>query len=176
MVLWASKSRITNQHPHRNNHLQIRPRLAPSPAPEIEIRIGDARETVLGGTDQFDAVLLDAPCSGLGTTRRKPEVKWKAIENSTEALSALQKELLDGAAAVVKKGGVLVYSVCSPMPTEGREMIAQFLDQNSTFSVVDPQDILPRLPSNALDRDLNIRLRTHLHSTDAFFMTRLVRH
>jgi 16S rRNA (cytosine967-C5)-methyltransferase len=141
----------------------------------IEICLGDVRETVFQELNQYDGALLDAPCTGLGTTRRKPEVKWKDIEASVRELSSLQWELLVGAAKLIKPGGSLVYSVCSPMAAEGSTLIERFLENNTEFSIQDPRDILPNLPSDALDPDLNIRLRNHLHLADAFFMTRLKR-
>jgi 16S rRNA (cytosine967-C5)-methyltransferase len=143
---------------------------------KIEVRFGDARETVLGESDRYDVVLLDAPCSGLGTTRRKPEVKWKSMSQLEESLLPLQRELLEKAASVVKPGGTLVYAVCSPIPQEGKANIAHFVRENPDFSVVDPQAILPKVPADALDKELNIRLRTHRHLSDGFFMSRLVRH
>ena len=135
--------------------------------------VGDARETLLEQEIMFDSILLDAPCSGLGTTRRKPEVKWKDSAKYCESIAAIQGDLLEVAANRLKPGGILVYSVCSPMPKEGAQVVAQFLQKNGQFHREDPRAILPNVPTSALDQDNNIQLRTFQHATDAFFMARL---
>lgn len=75
---------------------------------------------------QFEGVLLDAPCSGLGTLQRHPEIKWRVTEARLAELAALQKRLLENAAQQVRAGGLLVYSVCSTEPEEGEDVIAEF--------------------------------------------------
>lgn len=140
---------------------------------QVDIAVGDARKLLSHTQKPFDGILLDAPCSGLGTTRRKPEVKWKDTTQGEENLTGIQRALLQSAAANLKAGGTLVYSVCSPMPSEGASIIEQFLDDHPDFQREDPRSILPNLPSSALDQDNNIQLRTFQHETDAFFMARL---
>ncbi len=148
---------------------------------EVVTVIGDANKLDRSLSEQglqldaYDAVLLDAPCSGLGTTRRKPEVKVTKTEADVAENLPLQKQLLESAAKRVRAGGVLVYSVCSPMPEEGPDQIAAFLVDNTDFEREHLQTILPFLPADALDAFGQIRLLPHLHDADAFFISRLRR-
>ena len=81
----------------------------------------------------FDVVLLDAPCSGLGTLQRHPEIKWKIDQTKIFELAALQKTLLENAVAQVSTGGTLVYSVCSTEVEEGEEVVAEFCEAHAEF-------------------------------------------
>jgi 16S rRNA (cytosine967-C5)-methyltransferase len=88
---------------------------------------------------QFDAILLDAPCSATGTFRRHPEVLYRARPSVIAESAELQAGLIDHAAALLKPGGVLVYSVCSLEPQEGEEVIAAFLDRSPAFRIESSQ-------------------------------------
>jgi 16S rRNA (cytosine967-C5)-methyltransferase len=88
---------------------------------------------------QFDAILLDAPCSATGTFRRHPEVLYRAGPSVIADSADLQARLIDHAAALLKPGGVLVYSVCSLEPQEGEEVIAAFLDRSPAFRIESSQ-------------------------------------
>ncbi len=99
----------------------------------VPIRRHDWRE---GGIDRiFDAVLVDAPCTGIGTIRRHPEIKWRRALPDLAEVSALQREILGRAARCVRPGGVLVYAVCSPEPEEGSEVIRTFRAENPEFAI-----------------------------------------
>jgi 16S rRNA (cytosine967-C5)-methyltransferase len=93
--------------------------------------VGDAAS--MEGHAEADAVLLDAPCSGLGIIGRHPEARWRKSPEDITRLSALQRSLMWAAARRAKKGGRLVYSVCSPEPREGVEVIDAFLQENPSF-------------------------------------------
>lgn len=125
--------------------------------------------------DGYDTVILDAPCSGLGTTRRKPEVKLKNAEADVQATLPTQTRLFDAAAGRVKVGGVLVYSVCSPMPQEGEQQVEQFLVRHPEYARESIADVLPWLPKDAVDEHGQVHLLPHLHDADAFFIARLRR-
>ena len=84
----------------------------------------------------FDAVLLDAPCSGTGTWRRQPELRWKLSPAILARRVAAQDELLDRAAAQVKPGGRLIYATCSILPSENQERVAAFIDRNRRFEML----------------------------------------
>lgn len=125
---------------------------------------------------QFDAVLLDAPCSATGTFRRHPEVLYRARPRVIAESADLQARLLNRAAEWVKPGGALVYSVCSLEPQEGEEIVAAFLARNPNFRI-DAPDRLPffvktneggwvRILPGLLESDGGL---------DGFFMARLVR-
>jgi 16S rRNA (cytosine967-C5)-methyltransferase len=85
----------------------------------------------------FDAVFVDAPCSGSGTWRRQPELKWKLTPARLEELTAQQDALLDQAAGLVKPGGRLVYATCSVLPVENEDRVGQFLARHADFRVKD---------------------------------------
>ncbi len=116
----------------------------------------------------FDRVLCDAPCSGLGVVRRKPEIRYKRL-SETESLPALQAEILDRAAEMVRKGGVLQYSTCTLRPEENEQIAAAFLNKHADF--------VPRLlPLSACFEAMNlpishqITLFPHVHNTDGFYI------
>ncbi|MEI6805821.1 MAG: transcription antitermination factor NusB [Myxococcaceae bacterium] len=137
----------------------------------IETQAGDFRTLDL---EPADAILLDAPCSGYGTLRRHPEIKfWRSLEDIHE-LANLQAQLLDAAVRKLKPGGVLVYSVCSPLPEEGSEQIARFLERHPDFKLEDPRETLPWLPEHTII-NREIHLWPHRDQADAFFAVRLIR-
>ncbi len=124
----------------------------------------------------FDLVLLDAPCSALGTTRRHPEVCQRRTEADVAANNGLQWELLCGALQLVKPGGSVVYAVCSPLAAEGREHLERVLqDRGDEFSVTSAAEVIEGLPATAVDSLGALRLRTHLHQADGFYAFRLQR-
>ncbi len=91
----------------------------------------------------FDRVLVDAPCSGLGTVRRDPDIRWRASESDLPALAATQLTLLERTAALVRPGGSLVYSTCSSEPEENQQVVAAFLAAHPDFSEAHVHQTLP---------------------------------
>ncbi len=87
----------------------------------------------LPGGRRFDAVLVDAPCTGLGTLRRHPEIKWRRVEADLAAAAVVQRQVLERAVPSVRPGGVLVYAVCSPEPEEGKGVVDAFLAEHTDF-------------------------------------------
>jgi len=127
----------------------------------------DARVKRLTGKAR--RVLVDAPCSGLGTLRRNPDLKWRQHPQSVRELCALQARILDSAARCVAPGGRLVYATCSLLPEENEEQAAAFEARHPEFSRVDVRDILAgRVPGLELDGP-DLRLRPDLHGTDGFY-------
>jgi len=108
---------------------------------------------------EYDRVLLDAPCSGLGVLRRHPEGKWRRRPEEIGELAALQTRLLDALAPRVRPGGALIYSVCTFTAVEGPDQVARFLDGHPDF---------------ARDGD-DLRTWPHRHDTDGFYAARMVR-
>jgi len=99
------------------------------------------------GNELYDVVLLDAPCSGTGTWRRQPELRWRFTPERLTELRATQDALLKQAASLVKPGGRLVYATCSILPSENEDRVAAFLETHRDFAVVPVADVLPRLPT-----------------------------
>ncbi|MCG7383502.1 16S rRNA (cytosine(967)-C(5))-methyltransferase RsmB [Paenibacillus sp. ACRRY] len=122
----------------------------------------------------FDRILLDAPCSGLGVIRRKPDVKWTKSPEDIEDISGLQRELLDRVAPLLKPGGVLVYSTCTIEPAENELMVADFLKRHSEYQAVDSAWTGTELEKwNRVNGGVQI-LPQYAHS-DGFFIARLTR-
>ncbi len=139
--------------------------------PRVQPILGDARAAPAQG--RFPRVLLDAPCSGLGTVRRRPEIKWRRRPADLPAAQALQRELLAGAAEAVGPGGLLVYSTCSLEPEETDDVIAWFLRERRDFVPDDLAGVLPGAPG--LVEGMVARAWPHRHGTDGFFVARLRR-
>jgi 16S rRNA (cytosine967-C5)-methyltransferase len=116
--------------------------------------------------EKFDYVLVDAPCSGSGTLRRNPEIKWRIKEKALPDFTAAQKIILQNASGAVKQGGRLIYCTCSLLPEENENIIDDFLKRNANFS-------LCRAPSSAhqqlIDRRGFFHTYPHKHHTDGFF-------
>lgn len=140
-----------------------------------EIVTADAGEWA--DTRQFDAVLLDAPCSATGTYRRHPDVLWAARPSDVAALASVQARLLDSAAGRVKPGGRLVYCVCSLEPEEGEAQIAGFLARHPGFSLVPATAGEAGAPAASLRADGTLRLLPHQRpgGQDGFYVACLRR-
>lgn len=119
-------------------------------------------------TGKFDRVLVDAPCSGLGTLRRNPDLKWRQIPQDIEELSAKQTSILDRAARLVRAGGRLVYATCSLLEEENEQVAEKFLEEHPEFKMVNASEILAQ-QQIALDAGKYFRLLPHVHQTDGFF-------
>ncbi len=122
--------------------------------------------------DAFDCVLVDAPCSGLGTVRRDPDIKWKRQESDLAPLARDALAMLTHAARAVRPGGRLVYATCSSEPEENDEVVAQFLAGHPAFVPIDPRRAYERVPAGlaaVLDPDGRLRTMPHAHGLEAFF-------
>ncbi len=100
---------------------------------EVDTRVVDWERNPTLSHAPFDAVLVDAPCTGLGTTRRHPEIRWRSLPTDPAALAIRQLLILSAAARHVREGGTLVYSVCSPMQEEGSSVIRAFLGREAGY-------------------------------------------
>ena len=142
----------------------------------LEAQLVTADALIWQPKSQFDAILLDAPCSATGTFRRHPEVLYRARPRIIGEGAGLQGRLLDRAAAWLKPGGTLVYSVCSLEPQEGEQAIRAFLERNSGYRIDKPSG-LPDFVSVAPEAWVRILpgLLEQEGGLDGFFMVRLVR-
>jgi 16S rRNA (cytosine967-C5)-methyltransferase len=137
-------------------------------------RLADARGAARAWPGRFPRVLLDAPCTGLGTIRRRPEIRWRRRPEDLGRAAALQRELLEGVAGAVAKGGLLVYSTCSLEPEETDEVIAGFLAVHPEFRLDDLRGVVPG-DADLVDGPGYVRAWPHRHGTDGFFVARLRR-
>jgi 16S rRNA (cytosine967-C5)-methyltransferase len=132
----------------------------------------DAKIKRLAG--KIDRVLVDAPCSGLGTLRRNPDVKWRQTPQGVIELNAKQSAILAGAARLVKVGGRLVYATCSLLDEENEQIVAGFLASHPEFALVPMETVLAE-QKIALAMGDFLKLYPHLHQTDGFFAAVLER-
>lgn len=121
-----------------------------------------------------DRVLVDAPCSGLGTLRRNPDLKWRQSPQSVEELRRKQSAILRSAARLLKPGGRLVYATCSLLAEENEDIVSAFLAGHPEFHPLDCGDILQEARIS-LPSGLFLRLFPHVHATDGFFAAVLIR-
>lgn len=134
---------------------------------------GDQRVRRLHGKAQ--RVLVDAPCSGLGTLRRNPDLKWRQHPEALQQYTRMQAQILDQAAACVAPGGRLVYATCSFLPEENEQQVEAFLQTHPEFRLLDAREILKdKSPALALEGPY-LNLRTDRHQTDCFFAAALER-
>jgi 16S rRNA (cytosine967-C5)-methyltransferase len=145
---------------------RVRAEAARLGAAAVRAVAGDARHPPLAHA--FDAVLVDAPCTGLGTLRRHPEVRWRRQPEDVTRLAALQRAILAGVAPLVRRNGVLVYAVCTLTREENEDVVASFLAIHPRFAL-EPAPA----PSALLTADGYLRTLPHRHGLDGFFAARL---
>ncbi|HCY64818.1 MAG TPA: SAM-dependent methyltransferase [Oxalobacteraceae bacterium] len=149
---------------------KLKPRLARSGLsnvhPVLIAHENDAKVKRLAG--KIDRVLVDAPCSGLGTLRRNPDMKWRQTPESVAELNAKQASILSGAARLVKAGGRLVYATCSLLDEENQTIVEQFLATHEDFALVPMREVLAE-QKIALEMQDYLQLMPQRHQTDGFF-------
>jgi 16S rRNA (cytosine967-C5)-methyltransferase len=149
---------------------KLKPRLARSGLsnvhPVLIAHENDAKIKRLAG--KVDRVLVDAPCSGLGTLRRNPDVKWRQTEKGVAELNVKQISILNGAARLLKPGGRLVYATCSILDEENDAIAAQFLATHDDFTLVPMSQVLAEQKIELEMQDY-LKLLPHRHQTDGFF-------
>ncbi len=141
----------------------------------VETRVLDSSNADLSFISPADAVLIDAPCSGFGTLRRHPDIRWNKTEDIVLALSDLQYRLLENAAQYIKTGGILVYSTCTIEPTENEEIVNRSIKKYPMFSVEHVGEFLPKIPESAITQDGFLQTVPHEHGIDGTFAARLRR-
>jgi len=127
----------------------------------------DAKVKRLRG--KIDRVLVDAPCTGLGTLRRNPDLKSRQTEEGLGELNAKQRSILESAASLLKPGGRLVYGTCSPLREENEAIVEEFLHKHPDFRLLPAKEVLDRVGVRVQGTDDYMRLYPHVHGTDGFF-------
>lgn len=141
----------------------------------IGLQVGDARQAANIFACEFDSILVDAPCSGTGVLRRRPDARWKKTPALISELSRLQEEILAGVSPLLKPGGTLVYSTCSLEPEENNLVVKSFLERHPQFkldSLAFPFEFQRREDRESADQGF-IQLFPHIHGTDGFFIARM---
>ena len=158
---------------------KLKPRLARSGLSNVHpARIeseNDIKIKRLAG--KLDRVLVDAPCSGLGTLRRNPDLKWRQTPESVAELTSKQASILNSAAALVKSGGRLVYATCSLLEEENEAVVSAFLAAHPEFSALSVSEVLSKQSIEIADLGAGefLRLLPNRHGTDGFFAAVLAR-
>lgn len=166
--------------PHRAR--LVEKALAAVPADAVEaVRTGDGRAVGQDEPGAYDRVLLDAPCTGLGALRRRPESRWRRTPADLATLTGLQRELLDSALDAVRPGGVVGYVTCSPHLAETQVVVADVLRRRDDVELLDApavvRDVVRPEARDAIelgDRQ-DVQLWPHVHGTDAMHLTLLRR-
>jgi len=130
---------------------------------EVNVSDGRSMPDELG---KFDRILLDAPCTGIGALRRRPEVRWRRNLQDLKNLTALQSELLESATRLLSPGGIIAYVTCSSHQAETKFQIRSFLKQHSNFTRIPVKD-------ERADNDGDLQLWPHRDGTDAMFLSLL---
>ena len=153
----------------------MKPRLARSGLSNVHpVQLAHERdERIKRMAGKIDRVLIDAPCSGLGTLRRNPDLKWRQSPKAIQELKLKQQAILDSAARLLKPGGRLVYATCSLLRAENEDIAEAFeLAQGETFIALPAGELLAAAqvaPDMELDEGGRLRLWPHRHGTDGFF-------
>jgi len=175
-ALMRSQGRLYAFDTQERRLAKLKPRLARSGLsnvhPQVIARERDARVRRLAG--KIDRVLVDAPCTGFGTLRRNPDLKWRQGESSVSELARKQAAILDAAATLVKPAGRLVYATCSVLPDENEDVVDAFLAAHPGFARGNAAAELARA-GIALDTGPALKLLPHVHGCDGFHATVLER-
>lgn len=175
-ALMNSQGRLYAMDVSEKRLANLKPRLKRSGASNIQPMLisheNDLKVKRLAG--KIDRVLVDAPCSGLGTLRRNPDLKFRQSPGSIEELTQKQAAILASASRLLKKGGRLVYATCSILPEENQQIVQAFLAAHLDF-VLKPAGEVLQQQKIALEMGDYLELRPHLHGTDGFFAAVLER-
>jgi 16S rRNA (cytosine967-C5)-methyltransferase len=127
--------------------------------------VHDAESSLPFAESSFDRVLVDAPCTGTGTLRRNPEIRWRITDRDINELSARQKRILGNAARMVRRGGRLVYSTCSVEPEENEEVVSGFLEENAEF-----RPLSLKMLATPEGEGKGVRIWPHRQGAEGFFI------
>ena len=152
-------------HPHRAD--LVRRALAS----DDTVIVGDGRDAIVPGS--ADRVLVDAPCTGLGALRRRPEARWRRTPADLATLGPLQRDLLDAAVDAVRPGGLVAYATCSPHVAETDLVVGDVVRRRGDLEWIDARPMLPDVPD--LGDGPAVRLWPHVHGTDGMYLALLRR-
>jgi len=175
-ALMNSQGRLYAMDVSEKRLANLKPRLKRSGASNIQPMLiaheNDLKVKRLAG--KIDRVLVDAPCSGLGTLRRNPDLKFRQSPGSIKELTIKQAAILASASRLLKKGGRLVYATCSILPEENQDIVQAFLAKHPNFTLLPAGEVLQhhKIPLECVEY---LELRPHIHKTDGFFAAILTR-
>lgn len=176
VLAWAAEAQGAHLVSNESNSSRL-PLLKTSlsPWPSVAITNNDGRDFAADG-QKFSRILVDAPCTGLGALRRRPEARWRKCPADVAQLTGLQEQLLLSAIDALEPGGVVAYVTCSPHIAETRGVVSGALKKRPAVSEFDARDVLQslvRTPIELTGNNLSVQLWPHAHSTDAMFIALL---
>jgi 16S rRNA (cytosine967-C5)-methyltransferase len=176
-VAWAmgNRGKVVAWEIHPKRFDELRETCTRAGVKGVECHLGDVKRGAKEMGMLFDRVLLDAPCSDLGTIRRHPELKWRRWEEDIAGFAKKQRDLLVSLVPYLRTGGILVYSVCSPEPEEGEALIKVLLREYPYLGLVDFKDRLPEALHPFYHKQGFLTLYPHYANTDGFFIAKLKR-
>lgn len=157
--------------PHRAK--LVRQALNAVPAEVWSVRVGDGRDIAAESPAGYDRILVDAPCTGLGALRRRPEARWRRTPADLAELGPLQRGLLEAAISALKPGGVVAYATCSPHPAETVTVVEDVLRRRNDVEMLDAGAALDAASLTGklgAGNGATAQLWPHIHSTDAMFL------
>jgi 16S rRNA (cytosine967-C5)-methyltransferase len=169
-ALMNNQGEIVAIESNANRAAELRENLARLGVTNTAVVEGDARDD---HGRNFDRVLVDPPCSGLGTLRGHPDLRWRATPQTAEEMAQTQKEILTAAAIAVRPGGTIVYSTCTIHPPENEDVVADILGDHPELEAEDLHTDHPLWKHPTVPRHL--LTLPHRHGTDGFFIARLRR-
>jgi 16S rRNA (cytosine967-C5)-methyltransferase len=169
-ALMEDRGRIVAVERHPGRAQALRRTAARMGASAVEVRTADATEPL--EPEGFGRVLVDPPCSDLGTLAARPDARWRKDPGTVATLAAEQDRILDAAAQAVRPGGVLVYSTCTISPDENERRIESFLERHPRFAAAEPPSGLPVWDHPPVPFQ---QILPHRDGTDGFFIARLER-
>ncbi len=143
---------------------------------QVVVREGDGRVIGADEPDAYDRVLVDAPCTGLGALRRRPEARWRRQPSDVPALAGLQRDLLASAIGATRGGGVVVYATCSPHLNETRFVVSDVVKRRSDVELLDARELFvdaSGAPIDGVGDGPFVQLWPHRHDTDGMFVALL---
>lgn len=173
--IMKNKGRVLSRDIHDNKLHLIKENANRLGISIIETERLDATKKDLSLVNKADYVLVDAPCSGFGLIRRKPEIKWNRKEEDIEELAKLQYNILSNGKDYVKVGGFLIYSTCTIEDDENINIVNKFLQENQNFKLVNLESRIKNPENIHSLKDGYIQLYPHIHSTDGFYIAKMMK-
>ena len=184
LALAAAMQNTGQVYAYDSDRIQLRPifdRLKRAGVRNVQVLPAADEAAVVALGPRFDVVLVDAPCTGSGVWRRRPDSKWRVKPQNLADRQQEQRAVLDLGAGLVRPGGRLVYVTCSVLPEENRDQVSDFLSRHADFSLQPFAEIWPTFiggeaPESADGHSDTLLLTPSRHGTDGFFIASLLRH
>lgn len=168
-----NKGKIIGRDIHKHKFKLIKDNYTRLGIDIIKTEVFDAMNLDESLLSKADYVLVDAPCSGLGLIRRKPEIKWNRNQENIEKIKEIQNKILINASKYLKSGGILIYSTCTIGKEENVGIVKKFLKENNDFKLMGFDSLLDSKENIKTAKDGYIELFPHIHETDGFFISKM---